>query len=280
MIDLQQMRSTTVNAYNFAHASENRMHADDTAAEYGFRGGLVPGVSLYAYMTVPVVESLGRVFLQRGCMQGKFLKPVYDGEAVTATARAEQESPLRMACELRNADGALCAVGEASMPDSLSPLDAKHYPSAALPSRDARLEPSISALPVGKMLGSLEVIVEDFATVPGESGAPFVDDVRDSLPLYRGREAACHPAWVVAKANRLLVENVALGPWIHTASITQHYELPLANEPLSLRGSVAESYEKRGHEFVVLDLALFGREDRPLAHIRHTAIVHPARVNT
>lgn len=276
---MTQFKPHTITAHNFAVASENRMHADDTAAAYGFRGGLVPGVSLYAYMTVPVVEALGREFLARGGMQGKFLKPVYDGEPVRATARVNQETPIRIACELHNADGVLCAVGEASLPDTPSALDLARYPAAALPPRDQRVQPSIAALPAGKTLGSLALTVADFATVEGESGAPFVDDVRDPLPIYRGRDAACHPAWVVAKANRLLMENVALGPWIHTASVTQHYALPEPNEPLSLRGTVLESYEKRGHEFVVLDLALLGRDDRSLAHVTHTAIVRPARVN-
>lgn len=254
------------------------MHADDTAAEYGFRGGLVPGVSLYAYMTVPVMEKYGREFLARGQMQGKFLKPVYDGEAVTASARIQHDAS-RIVCELHNAHGVLCAVGEASLLPSPSPIDISRYPAAPLPPREDRLEPSIAALPTGKILGTLVLTVANYATVEGESGAPFVDDVRDPLPIYRGQDAVCHPAWVVAKANRVLMENVALGPWIHTASVTQYLALPAPDEPLSLRGRVAESYEKRGHEFVVLDLALFGSDDRPLAQVTHTAIVRPARVN-
>ena len=37
-------------ARNDAEASENRIHDDRVAAEYGFRGGLVPGVTVYAYL--------------------------------------------------------------------------------------------------------------------------------------------------------------------------------------------------------------------------------------
>lgn len=35
-------------AFNTAHASENRIHDDATAKRYGFAGGLVPGVDVYA----------------------------------------------------------------------------------------------------------------------------------------------------------------------------------------------------------------------------------------
>ena len=40
-----------------------------------------------------------------------------------------------------------------------------------------------------------------------------------------------------------------------------------------MRGKVAEAYERRGHEFVALDLALTGEGERLLALIRHTAII-------
>ena len=48
-----------VRAHNAATASENKIHDDDVARRYGFSGGLVPGVTLYAYMTRPVVDALG-----------------------------------------------------------------------------------------------------------------------------------------------------------------------------------------------------------------------------
>lgn len=41
-----------VRAVNTAPDSENKMHDDRVAAQYGFQGGLVPGVTVYAYITV------------------------------------------------------------------------------------------------------------------------------------------------------------------------------------------------------------------------------------
>ena len=40
-----------VEARNLSHASENKIHDDAVARTFGFGGGLVPGVEVYAYMT-------------------------------------------------------------------------------------------------------------------------------------------------------------------------------------------------------------------------------------
>ncbi len=50
----------TVIAFNTATASENRIHADDVASRFGFTGGLVPGVDVFAYMTSRPSGALGR----------------------------------------------------------------------------------------------------------------------------------------------------------------------------------------------------------------------------
>ena len=51
---------TRVSAYNTAKASENKIHDDAIAQRFGFRGGLVGGVHVYAYMTHLPVQRWGR----------------------------------------------------------------------------------------------------------------------------------------------------------------------------------------------------------------------------
>ena len=69
-------------AHNTATASLNRIHDDEVARRYGFSGGLVPGVDVYAYMTRVPAEAWGTDWLARGTMRARFLSPVYEGEAV------------------------------------------------------------------------------------------------------------------------------------------------------------------------------------------------------
>ena len=55
----QRPTSYRVRAFNTAAASENKIHDDTVARRFGFSGGLVPGVEVYAYMTHMAIERLG-----------------------------------------------------------------------------------------------------------------------------------------------------------------------------------------------------------------------------
>src|SRR5262249_7224212 len=50
--------------------------------QYGFRGALVPGVTVYAYLSHPLAEAFGAAWLERGTANVRFLKPIHDGEEV------------------------------------------------------------------------------------------------------------------------------------------------------------------------------------------------------
>ena len=64
-----------VEAFNTAKESENKIHDDAVARRFGFKGGLVPGVEVYAYMTHLPVARWGRAWLDRGSAECRLLKP-------------------------------------------------------------------------------------------------------------------------------------------------------------------------------------------------------------
>src|SRR5882762_7605278 len=70
----------SVRAFNLVAASENKIHDDTVARRFGFRGALVPGVEVFAYMAHVPVAHFGRAWLERGAAECRFLKPVYDGD--------------------------------------------------------------------------------------------------------------------------------------------------------------------------------------------------------
>ncbi|QQS44785.1 MAG: MaoC family dehydratase [Acidobacteriota bacterium] len=251
---------------NYGEDHANRIHSDEGAARYGFAGALVPGVAIYGYLARPVVEALGREWLARGSMSAKFLKPVYDAQRVTVEGRVESSDPPEIALELRNPAGELCAVGRAGLPRELPRLDPAEYPERPLP--DVLRPASIDAVRPGEVFGSLDFILD-----PAQIQNEFLDDMLDDSPVYRGEGAVCHPAWWIARANEMIMLNVALGPWIHTASELRQYDLARDGEALSMRGRVVEAFEKRGHEIVRLDLAVFGDWGRPITRILHSAII-------
>jgi hypothetical protein len=96
--------SYRVQAFNSATHSENRMHDDAVAQKYGFSGGLVPGVDVFAYMVHVPVAKWGRAFLERGLMEVRFAKPVYDGETVVVTSEPSDDG-LAISGLTRSANG-------------------------------------------------------------------------------------------------------------------------------------------------------------------------------
>src|SRR5712671_5420988 len=87
-----------VEAFNASKESENKIHDDAVARRFGFSGGLVPGVDVYAYMTHLPVQRWGRAWLDRGAAECRLKKPVYDGDTATVTA-AEREVGLDLGVE-------------------------------------------------------------------------------------------------------------------------------------------------------------------------------------
>jgi len=119
-----RLEAYRVEAYNTAKLSENKMHDDAVARRFGFSGGLVPGVDVMAYMMHLPVRNWGRAFLERGLIETRFVKPVYDGEN-TEVRGEESDGVLSIEVESR---GELCATGTASLPASAPSLSIADYP--------------------------------------------------------------------------------------------------------------------------------------------------------
>ena len=253
-------------AHNTATRSENAMHHDDVAKRYGFRGGLVPGVDVYAYLTHPAAARWGLPWLQRGRMRGRFLKPVYDGDTVRVHATDDGEGGL--ALEVRNSDGDLCATGSASLPSDVPPKpDPSAWPVVPEPDPEARPPAGPESLAPGTPLG---LAPHRFVVEPA---AAYLDDVREPLPLY-AEEGVAHPGWLLRDANHVLARGVRMGPWIHVESDAQHLGVVRDGDVVSCRALVTKEWEHKGHRFVELDV-LHLAEDRPVARVTHTAIHTP-----
>ena len=248
-------------AHNAATASENKIHDDAIARRYGFAGGLVPGITVFGYLTHPVVELWGERWLRRGTMTARFRRPVYDGERVDV-AGVEEAGVADV--EVRNAAGEVCAVGRATLPDdpAASP-DLAEYPARPLP--QGRRAPTPEALAADAELGTVEA---GFHLGRADETLALVGD---DLPIYRDLGVA-HPTWLLFFANAALASNVALGPWIHTASAVVNHGVLHDGERLSARARVARLFEKGGNQLVDLDVLLVADGVRPVTAVRHTAI--------
>jgi acyl dehydratase len=255
-------------ARNTATASANKIHDDAVARRYGFAGGLVPGVDVYAYMTHPPAAGWGLDWLERGSMRARFLAPVYEGEAVVV---AEEQIPAasngqRVALELRGPDGAVRASGEAQLPGDTPPRPGGDW--AAVDQADDPPEASPTSLAPGT---ALCLAPHGFHA---NNAAEYLAEIGESLPLYADRRVA-HPGWLLRDANRVLSANVRLGPWIHVESVVQHHGLVHDGDVVDARATVTREWERKGNRFVELEVGLFAGRDRLVAQVVHTAIYRP-----
>jgi acyl dehydratase len=257
-----------VKARNTSSNSENKIHDDATARSYGFRGALVPGVTVYAYLTEPVVAAFGSGWLQRGTAAVRFHKPVLDGEEMHVTGRVTERDKGGAAVTVTGATAAEpeAATLSATLPaGSPTPVNLALYRQHPLPEPrpDATREHLLGFDGLGTPVNRY-----DEATA-----AEWLERVTDPLPIYRGRDGWVHPAFFLDQANKALRQNVRLGPWIHVGSVVRHLGGARVGETLATRGRVRSVFEKKGREFVELDLVIVaGDRPRPVAHILHTAI--------
>jgi len=265
------MRSHRVAAHNTATASANKIHDDEVARRYGFGGGLVPGVDVYAYMTHVPAEAWGRDWLARGSMRARFLSPVYEGDVLTVVPGEPGEvggGPC-VPLEVRNEAGTTCAVGHAGLPaEPGPPPDVAAVPGVARAERP-------DADPASLTRGTVLAVAPELWEAAG--AGPYLADVREDLALYPAERAA-HPAWVLRRANDVLGSNVRLGPWIHVESDVRHHAVVADGDSVDTRATVTREWQHKGHRFVALDVGVFA-SGRLAARIVHTAIYRPRPVS-
>ena len=206
-------------AFNTATASANKIHDDAVARRFGFRGGLVPGVDVYAYLCHPPVAAWGRAWLERGTMRARFHQPVYDGHRVDITAGRDGGWSFATRRASLCADG-VAALGRAARlgagPADWPDVDQADDPPPASP----------------------EVLVPGtaFGLEPhgfhADRHDEYLADVRETAPIYAA-EGIAHPGWILRDANYVLSANVRLGPWIHVESVVQHHDVVHDGEEVS-----------------------------------------------
>lgn len=172
-----------VRAHNGAAASENKIHDDTVAQRFGFKGALVPGVAVFAYMAHQPVARWGRAFLERGAADCRFQKPVYDGEMARVTAAGEGDG-LALLVE---SGGERCATGHASIPPPRKASAINSLPTGVPPAE--RPNASEELLGVGRALGIVPMVIDRAAL------SAYLEEIRETEPLYRA-ESLVHPGQI------------------------------------------------------------------------------------
>jgi acyl dehydratase len=225
-------------------------------------------------MTVPVVARLAREWLERGSMQVKFHQPFYEGEEVVVRAEVyASTSAVKISVTASREGGSVCASGIATVNEnqaSRSKPRLDDYPERPLPPDEARPQASRENIAAGSVLGTL---IEEIDLRSIES--TLLPSLNEQLSVYYGADAVAHPTVLLAISNHVLMRNFDLGPWIHTASDVTNWSAARHGERISASARVRERFERKGHEYVVLDVILTSDEGRLVQQVRHTAIYRP-----
>lgn len=259
-------KSWTAEAFNPVPESENRIHSNDIARAYGFRGALVPGVVVSAYLLHPAAESWGRAWLERGRASVVVHSPVYDGE--TFHLEIETATGSDYEAVLIDGRGVRCATAQVSLPEESS--DPPSRRGDALLERDAE-RPLASRSVMERLRGTgLGAISARWS-----AGAEITSYLRRSsemAPVFRD-EGLANPGFILGLTNWVLGRNVKMSPWLHLQTDSQHHRAITPGTELVVEAAISDLFEKKGHEFVDVEVGVYQRsDDLAVASVRLRAI--------
>lgn len=249
-------------AHNDATDSGNPMHDDAAARAMNFKGALVPGITVFGYMTHSLVQHFGTEWLSHGYMQVRFRRPVYASEVLKIDSRLGESDSL--AIDVLNPDGEICVLGHGSLTTEVASLPASFAPYRDLP--NPQWPATHEQFESEKILGSLR------ATFSETENSEFLDAMQDDHAIYR--DGTMHPSWLLRQANIVVDQNFDIGPWIHVESEIRNYATARIDECIEVRAQVVELFERKGHEYFGLDIAMLidGDPDRLAMRVLHRAI--------
>lgn len=230
----------TVIAKNLGEHASNPIHTDEGAAAAGFPSALVAGVTVYAYLTHPIVAAWGVDWLTRGSAEVRFHAPVFAERAIDCTPSPDDDAVTVAAID----------PAEATNPRAVVRARREGGPPPAR--RD------------GERLATRHYVLE------GRYGADYGARAGDDLAIYL-HDGIVHPAVWPAIANNVFSNCLVNGAWIHTRSIIRHHAVVPAGAEVDVETTVVERYERRGRR-AVADIVI-AHDGRPVATLEHEAIV-------
>lgn len=269
-------RPRRVVARNTAAHEADSIHDDAYATRAGYRGGLVPGVTLVAYLTPSLIEAFGEAWPQRGRLRARFFRPVYDGAALDVRA-AERDGELD--CRLEHEDGAVCVEALASCPAAGGePAPWRR----AIPIASGRAAAPDGALP--PLAPELLVPGEELAPLTyhlshGEAlaWAANADDgdawYRETSPL--GGRPIVHPAMFARDPILLLRHNFARKATVHAETDLAYQHAGWPDRDYTVYGYVAGVYERKGNGYAVVETLTVDEDGREIVRNRHTSLIRP-----
>jgi acyl dehydratase len=273
----------TVQARNTEAHLTGSVHDDEQARRLGYLGGLVPGVTLLAYLTPTLLDAFGAWWPQRGRLRARFRRPVYAGEElvvraiVTANKAQQGGQEVTLACTI-GGDGedqrveaeARCLL-DGTLEES-TPWR-RRIPSASQPLAGDGL-PALTAetLAPGQELAPLTYELSQSEALEWAAQRGDVHPWYYEASPFGGRPIV-HPALFARDPFRLLRHNFTVGPLVHAASELAYQGVGWPGMSYTVYGYVEHVERRRGRPYFVLDTLTVDRDGREILRGRHTVAI-------
>lgn len=254
-------------AYNQDPDSANEIHGDELAQKFGFEGGLVPGVTISAYLTHPAVETWELDFLSNGYAHVRVASPVYDGEVFTVETSHETESGYH--ATLLRPGGVASASAEVRI--NTDPPACPRRRGDDVAAEDYAAPPASRAL--FEKLRDQGCLAYRYRWRDSHIMGTYLRN-REQMPdLLRGNAAYANMSFILGISNWIADGNAHMNPWVHLETASQNYAPIPANTTVVAEMAITDLFEKKGHEFFDAEVDLFDEaDDHCLATIRLRAI--------
>lgn len=235
------MKNSTwsVHAKNLPEHARNPIHTDEGGRAAGFNAALVAGVTVYAYLTNPVVTQWGVDWLRKGSSFVEFKSPILANELVECVSSLGKDT-LEVNANVNGETRARCHVSMNNSNSSISSF-----------SLCESLEPENIHL-VNQW--------EDYGSRAG-----------DDHKIY-SELGIIHPSIWPSLANHVVEQKVAKGAWIHTRSKIFHYSLVEVGSIVTVEPKIINRFETLRGSRATLDVSI-SIAGKKVINVEHEAII-------
>ena len=246
-------------AFNPSEDSTNQIHSDEMAQVYGFKGGLVPGVTVSSYLMHPALICWGKSWLNSGYAKVIVHKPLYDDYQFEVVINNSSESGYE--ASLIDEKGICCASGIISIGQEQEPLPllrgdhmlkkGQDIPNATRENMEILMTEGMYALSARwSDKNNMFTYLKDSSTMPILHN--FSPDIVDG--------AYANGSYLLGLSNWVLAGNAYMNPWIHLQTESQYYSAVSNNTDLIVECHIEDLFSKKGHEFVDLHVNVFDKD--------------------
>ena len=237
-------------AYNQVPHSQNKIHGDKFAKEYGFKGGLVPGVTVSAYLIHPAAQAFGMDYVEKGFAHVRVNSPLYDSEEFHVQIDEQKEAGY--SASLIRPEGKPSATAEVRIVYDLPSAPARRDDPVA-----GEDEPELEATPENLkrlMDHGCQAFVYRW-NVEHDMGTYLRDRSLMAVPF--AEEGYANPSFVLGVSNWVLASNALMNPWVHMETRSQNFAAIPGGARVLGEMEITDLFNRKGHEFVDATINLF-----------------------